>query len=47
MFRTPLTNGFLRTASAAAHLRLFVLVGVVTVLVTRAFLALTDYSVHR
>ncbi len=43
MFRTPLTNGFLRTASAAAHLRLFVLVGVVTVLVTRAFLALTDY----
>ncbi|MFE9403583.1 hypothetical protein ACFYNY_17595 [Streptomyces sp. NPDC006530] len=43
MFRTPLTNGFLRTASAAAHLRLFVLVGVVTVLVTRAFLALTGY----
>ncbi|MFG3280586.1 hypothetical protein [Streptomyces sp. NPDC048111] len=43
MFRTPLNNGFLRTASAAAHLRLFVFVGVVTVLVTRAFLALTDY----
>ncbi|MFE4861100.1 hypothetical protein [Streptomyces sp. NPDC056670] len=43
MFRTPLNNGFLRTASAAAHLRLFVFVGVVTVLVTRAFLALTGY----
>ncbi len=43
MFRTPPNNGFPRTESAAAHLRLFVLVGVVTVLVTRAFLALTDY----
>ncbi|MFF4186677.1 hypothetical protein ACFYZ9_26175 [Streptomyces sp. NPDC001691] len=39
---TP-TRGFLRTASAAAHLRLFVLVGVATVLVTRAYLALTGY----
>ncbi|MGW1864605.1 hypothetical protein ACWCPS_03475 [Streptomyces mauvecolor] len=43
MSRTPVTNGFLRTASAAAHLRLFVLVGVLTVLVTRAFLSLADY----
>lgn len=43
MSRTPVTNGFLRTASAAAHLRLFVLVGVVTVLATRAFLSLADY----
>ncbi|MFE9118386.1 hypothetical protein [Streptomyces sp. NPDC007172] len=43
MFRTSSHNGFPRTASAAAHLRLFVLVGVVTVLVTRAFLALTGY----
>ncbi|MFF3152458.1 hypothetical protein [Streptomyces sp. NPDC057910] len=43
MFRTPLHQGLPRTASAAAHLRLFVLVGVVTVLVTRAFLALTGY----
>ncbi|MFI6470233.1 hypothetical protein ACIBL5_08200 [Streptomyces sp. NPDC050516] len=43
MSRTPVTHGFLRTASAAAHLRLFVLVGVLTVLVTRAFLSLADY----
>ncbi|MFG2721250.1 hypothetical protein ACGFW5_23565 [Streptomyces sp. NPDC048416] len=43
MSRTPVTHGFLRTASAAAHLRLFVLVGIVTVLATRAFLALTGY----
>ncbi|MFJ8856709.1 hypothetical protein [Streptomyces sp. NPDC102437] len=43
MPRMTLARGFLRTASAAAHLRLFVLVGVATVLVTRAFLVLTDY----
>ncbi|MEU9101956.1 hypothetical protein [Streptomyces sp. NPDC048361] len=43
MPRTRPTNGFLRTASAAAHLRLFVLAGIVTVLATRAFLAVTGY----
>ncbi|MCX5387184.1 hypothetical protein [Streptomyces sp. NBC_00083] len=43
MPRTHVTNGLLRTASAAAHLRLFVLAGIVTVLATRAFLAATGY----
>ncbi|MET9365968.1 hypothetical protein ABZX93_34400 [Streptomyces sp. NPDC006632] len=43
MPRTHVTNGFLRTASAASHLWLFVLTGIVTVLATRAFLAMTGY----